>query len=379
MYISFSESFITVRASMVYRVTRFIIVAGTRPEIIKVAPIIREILKRKKQVVFVHTGQHYDFELSRQMIDDLDLPFPDLSFKLRNNSPISQVAEIMTKLEPVFTKRGNRDIVIVQGDTNSVLSAALGAVKCRIPVAHVEAGLRSRDWKMPEEHNRRMVDHISDYLFAPTKLAKKNLEEEMVYGRIFVTGNTVIDAVNQHLPLAEKKSKIDKSIPFSKYCLATIHRSENVDVKKILTNIVNGLIYSRLPIILPLHPRTRKMLISYKLYDSLLSCDTIYLMPPQGYLDFLKLMKNSKLIVTDSGGIQEESTSPQISKKVLILRTTTERQEAIMNKFAKLIDLRGPEIARNMTEEWDRKTFRAGKSPFGDGHTSARILDILEK
>ena len=168
----------------------YIVVAGTRPEIIKVAPVIRKILRSRLELFFVHTGQHYDYSLAQQMISDLQLPTPNLSFELANSSPASQIAEIMLKLEEPFKSKADK-IVIVEGDTNSVLSAALAAVKAQIPVAHMEAGLRSHDWRMPEEHNRRMVDHISDILFAPTGESKENLEKEMVYGRIYVTGNTV--------------------------------------------------------------------------------------------------------------------------------------------------------------------------------------------
>jgi UDP-N-acetylglucosamine 2-epimerase (non-hydrolysing) len=240
---------------------QYVVVAGTRPEIIKVAPIIRKLLECKLNMYFVHTGQHFDYSLSEQMIHDLRLPLPDLSFELKNSSPASQIAEIMRRLEePLTTMKDN--LIIIQGDTNSVLSAALTAIKVGSPVAHVEAGLRSHDWRMPEEHNRVMVDHISNMLFAPTKESEQNLINERVHGRVYLTGNTVMDAVKEHLPLAEK-SKILQELNFPEYVLVTIHRSENVDDPMVLGNIVHGLIEAKVPIVLPLHPRTKKMLVDF--------------------------------------------------------------------------------------------------------------------
>jgi UDP-N-acetylglucosamine 2-epimerase (non-hydrolysing) len=355
----------------------YIVVAGTRPEIIKVAPIIREILHLKKKLYFIHTGQHYDFYLSRQMILDLDLPEPNLSFQLKSHSPASQIAEIMRKLESVLTKRFRKNLVIVQGDTNSVLSASLAAVKSGSPLAHVEAGLRSFDWRMPEEHNRRMVDHISNYLFAPTKLSMSNLLMEKVFGHVYMTGNTVIDAVNQHIPIAEKKSTDKGTIPLSRFVLATFHRSENVDDRKVLTNIVNGLLLTEIPIIISMHPRTKKMLRRFDLFQKLSKGKHIRITGPRGYLDFLLLMKASKLIVTDSGGIQEEATAPTIAKRVIVLRRSTERQEAVEARFAKLVNLKEKDIAREIRKQWFTNKTPTSKSPYGDGFSSRRIIKIL--
>ncbi len=357
---------------------QFIIIAGTRPEIIKVAPIIREIKKQRLKLFFIHSGQHYDYLLSKQIINDLKLPKPKLSFKLKNSSPSSQLAEIITKLDKPLKKMKN-SIMIVQGDTNTVVAGALAAIKNGIQVAHVEAGLRSYDWRMSEEHNRRMVDHISNFLFTPTEISKQNLINEKIYGKIFVTGNTVMDAVKEHLPLAEKKSKILSKIKFKKYIVATFHRAENVDNKKILTNIVSGLIKSNKPIVIPLHPRTRKNLIKFGLLKKLLSNSNIQILNPLGYLDFLILMKNSKFIITDSGGLQEEATSPEISKKVLILRISTERTEAVKAKMADILKLNSLDISCKISLEWDKKPKRFSKSPYGIGSSSKKIVNILRK
>ena len=177
-----------------------------------------------------------------------------------------------------------------------------------------------------------MVDHISNYLFAPTQLSMQNLLMEKVFGKVYMTGNTVIDAVNQHILIAIKKSINNRAIPFSEFALATFHRAENVDDKHVLKNIVNGLLNSELPIVIPMHPRTKKMLIQFDLYRKLLNRN-IYITGPQSYLDFLFLMKRCNLIITDSGGIQEEATASAISKKVLVLRRSTERQEAVRDSF----------------------------------------------
>ena len=296
---------------------RIVIVAGTRPEIIKVAPIIRKLIEKKKKFKFIYSGQHYDYQLSTQIINDLELPIPDFNLKLKSKSPASQIAEIMTNLE---NQLGNKDdIVLVQGDTNSVLATSLLAVKLKRKIAHIEAGLRSFDWRMPEEHNRRMVDHISDLLFAPTKNSYQNLIDENVTGSIHISGNTVMDAIKDHLPFSRKKSKIMQHVKFSEYILTTIHRAENVDNEKVLNNIIKGIIGAKTPTIISLHPRTKKMLEKFSMIKKLENCKHVQIINPQGYLDFLALIKNSRFVMTDSGGIQEEITSPLLSKIIYVM------------------------------------------------------------
>jgi UDP-N-acetylglucosamine 2-epimerase (non-hydrolysing) len=232
---------------------------------------------------------------------------------------------------------------------------------------------------MPEEHNRRMVDHISNLLCAPTEIAKKNLQEEKVFGSIFVTGNTIIDAVNEHLPIAERNSKILESIEVSEYILVTLHRSENVDNLERLAIIINSLIGSQFNIVFPLHPRTKKRLIEFGLFEKISKTNNIKIIPPLGYLDFLILMKNSKFIVTDSGGIQEEATAESISKRILVLRDSTERPEAISCGAARLIPIQYNKILDQINFEIDNIKAKAYKCPFGDGHASKRIIEIIEE
>jgi UDP-N-acetylglucosamine 2-epimerase (non-hydrolysing) len=355
---------------------RIVVIAGTRPEIIKIAPIIRKLEEEKRKYIFVYTGQHYDYQLSNQIIDDLELPPPDYNFQLKSSISSIQIAEIMTKLEKIVKMKN--DIILVQGDTNSVLAASLFAIKQNKKLVHVEAGLRSFDWKMPEEHNRRMVDHISDYLLAPTKESKQNLINEKVNGKIFVTGNTVMDAVKDHIKLSNKKSKIQNNIKFNNYILATFHRAENVDDKKNLQNIIQGIVKSNLPIVIPLHPRTKKMMKKFSLFKKI-KTKNIQIIPPQGYLDFLSLMKNCKFIVTDSGGIQEEATSKFLAKKVIVLRDSTERPEALENGNSILLQLNQHKISKQLKFEWNQKFKISKQSPYGNGNSSKKIINILKK
>ena len=304
------------------------VVAGTRPEIIKMAPIVRALQKNKIPTIFVHCGQHYDYNMSQQFIEDLELPLPDYTFKLNASSPGAQTARIIMHMD-MLLKKTEPALVLVEGDTNSVLAAALAANKRDVPVGHVEAGLRSFDLRMPEEHNRRLTDHLSAFLFAPTERAKANLEKENVWGNIYVTGNTVIDAVIQHLPIAERKSEILKKIRFEKFALATAHRAENVDDEAVLRTFLEVFAESPVPTVYPMHPRTKKRLRQNKMYARIMKLENVQVLPPLGYLDFLVLMKQSELIITDSGGIQEEATAPAIRKPVLVIRLSTERPEAV--------------------------------------------------
>lgn len=353
------------------------VVAGTRPEIIKMAPVIRALQKTSIPMNFVHCGQHYDYNMSQQFIEDLELPPPDYSFKIKTYSPGVQTAMIMLNMDALLKKTVS-SLVLVEGDTNSVLAVALAANKCEIPSGHVEAGLRSFDLRMPEEHNRRLTDHISDYLFAPTALAEKNLEKESVWGKIYVTGNTIIDALLQHLPLAEKKSQILEQIRFKKFALATAHRAENVDNLPVLKNFVEAFAESPVPVVYPMHPRTKKRLRQNKMYAKILKDENVQVLPPIGYLDFLVLMKRCELIVTDSGGIQEEATAPPIRKPVLVIRLSTERPEAVEAGFAKVVGTDKKKILSGIDEALTMRKELPATSPFGDGDAAEKIVEIVQ-
>jgi len=357
---------------------RSLILVGTRPEIVKMAPIVRLLTQAKKDFVFVHTGQHYDYNMSLQFIEELRLPRPDFGLPVRTRNPEEQLAYLVRRVGTVL-RREKISIVLVEGDTNSVLAGALAANKLGIPIGHVEAGLRSYDLRMPEEHNRRIVDHLSSYLFAPTELARNNLKREAVWGSIHVTGNTVIDACIQHMTLAEKKSRIMEAVPFGEFALATIHRAENVDDPHILKEFVDAFIESPTRIILPLHPRTRRQLKRHGLWSKLARSKNVAILRPLGYFDFLVLMKHCELVLTDSGGVVEEITAPVIRKRAVVLRLSTDRPEAVKSGFARIAGCKKQAILESIAWAQETQIALPKTSPYGSGHAAQRILRALMK
>ncbi|RLI43851.1 UDP-N-acetylglucosamine 2-epimerase (non-hydrolyzing) [Candidatus Bathyarchaeota archaeon] len=356
-----------------------LIVVGTRPEIIKMAPVIKELERRGLGFSFIYTGQHYDYEMSRVFIEELELPQPHTSFVLNNRNPAAQVGEMMIKLEKALEKLGRHRVMLIQGDTNTMLAAGLTALKLGIKLGHVEAGLRSYDWKMPEEHNRRMIDQVSDYLFAPTEIARRNLLEEHVWGEIHVTGNTVIDALDIYFDrVKEVEQQVLEKIRFNDYILVTFHRAENVDNSQVLRDFIRILQRSPLPIVFPIHPRTEKRLQEYGLRHELQRIRNLQVIPPQGYFEFLALMKNCRIVLTDSGGLQEEATHPKIRKPILVLRSSTERPEAVAHGFARVVGVNPvvvlTELEKAVSEEIKLPEF----SPFGDGKAARRIVEITK-
>jgi UDP-N-acetylglucosamine 2-epimerase (non-hydrolysing) len=354
-----------------------VVIVGTRPEIVKMAPIVRELRKTKTRFLLVHCGQHGDYNMSQQFIENLELPSPDFSFKIRTSSLGEQTARIMVQMDRLL-RQMMPCIVLVEGDTNTVLAAALVANKRGIPVGHVEAGLRSFDLRMPEEHNRRLTDHVSEFLFAPTARSEANLRKENVWGKIYVTGNTVIDAVNQHLPIAERKSDILKKIRFDKFVLATAHRAENVDDLNVLKDFMGVMEESPLPVVYSMHPRTRKRLRQSRLLAKIEKSENVQVFPPLGYLDFLVLMKECELILTDSGGIQEEATAPSIRKPVLVLRLSTERPEAVEAGFARVVGTDKNKALAAIKEARTKREDLPTKSPYGNGDAAENIVKIIQ-
>ncbi len=354
------------------------VVAGTRPEIIKMAPVVRALKKARIPLILAQCGQHYDYNMAQQFIEELELPPPDYTFKVKASSPGAQTARILLHMDKLL-KATAPTLVLVEGDTNSVLASALAANKRRIPAGHVEAGLRSHDLRMPEEHNRRLTDHVSEYLFAPTESARNNLQTENVWGKIFVTGNTAIDAVIQHLPIAEKKSKIMEKIRFKKFALATAHRAENVDNPSVLKTFMGVFAKSPLPIVYPMHPRTKKRLRQNKMYSQISKIKNLQILPPLGYLDFLILMKNCEVIITDSGGIQEEATTPSLRKPVVVIRRSTERPEAVEAGFAKVVGTEESEILAATEAALADKKELPHASPFGSGNAAEKIVEVIRR
>jgi len=352
------------------------VVIGTRPEIIKMSPLIRELEKKGLDYNVIHTEQHYDQEVSGVFFEELEIKEPDRYLDIGSGSQAQQTGNAMIELEKAFDEF-DTDIVLVQGDTNTVLAGALSAIKMGLDVGHVEAGLRSYDYRMPEEYNRRLTDHASSILFAPTEKSKTILEKEDVWGDIFVTGNTVIDACVQNLELAEEKADLDFDIP-EDFVLVTAHRAENVDDVDVLENYTEVFEELKYPIIYPIHPRARKMFKRFGLYERVKKNEDIHLIPPQGYFEFLILMKRCRFILTDSGGIQEEATAPGIEKKVFVLRESTERPEAVEAGYCTVVGTDKKDILEAV-EDFKEGIWNPEKSPYGDGKTAEKIVSILEK
>ena len=285
---------------------RILIIVGARPNFIKIAPLMKEIKKyRQIESILVHTGQHYDFEMSQVFFQELKIPKPDYNLEVRSNSHAWQTAKIMLKLEPVVLKE-KPDLIFVIGDVNSTLAGALVGAKLNIKIAHIEAGPRTYEKDMPEEINRVLVDHISDLLFCPTKISIENLKEEGIKKGVYNVGDIMYDSFLKNIKIALKKSKILEELRIKPkfYYLATVHRAENTNNKARLKNIVEA--FCELGnIVFPCHPRTKKYLKKYKLWDKLNK--KIEIIKPVKYLDMLLLEKNAKKILTDSGGIQKEA------------------------------------------------------------------------
>ncbi len=352
---------------------------GTRPEIIKLAPVIKELTKRKIDYFVIHTGQHYSPEMDEMIFKDLELNPPKYNLKVGSSAHNIQTADILMKTGDILEKE-NVNLVLVQGDTNSVLAVALTAVKMHIKVGHIEAGLRSYDRRMPEEINRVIVDHISDYLYVPTILGKKILIDEGIKSdNILNVGNTVVDAVIQNSILAKKNSTIINTLKLENtdYCLITLHRQENVDdsvrMSKILNSLTDLINKSDLTFVWLMHPRTNKKLHEFNLANKLNNISNLILLTPVGYLDMLKLESEAQIIITDSGGIQEEACILKIP--CVTLRESTERPESIIIKANILTKPNSKELIKKF--ELMRKSKRNWKNPFGNGDSAEKIVKHL--
>ena len=353
------------------------IVVGTRPEIIKMAPVVHECERRGIECYLLHTGQHYSNDLSGTFFKDMNLRAPDKNLNIGSGTHSEQTAKALLGIEKELVNV-EPDVVLVQGDTNAVLSAALAAVKLGIPVGHVEAGLRSYDIRMPEEHNRRLTDHISSYLFAPTERSAQILRDEQVWGKISVTGNTVIDALQERLPAAEGVNTAAQRLGFDEFVLLTMHRAENVDDKGTLTGLVTGLLSLEEQLLFAAHPRTVERLERFGLMDKVRDSGIIHIIAPPGYLEFLALMRDCKYVLTDSGGIQEEVTAPSINKRAFVLRTSTERPEAVESGHVTVVGVDPDKFPVMISEAVADGLDGPRPSPYGDGKASKKILDLLE-
>lgn len=348
-------------------------IVGARPQFIKLAPISRamERLKNEFTHLVIHTGQHYDYEMSQVFFDDLNLKAPDYHLGVGSGTHGYQTGEMLKRIEEVLLKE-QPDLVLVYGDTNSALSGALAAAKLHIPVAHIEAGLRSFKKTMPEEINRVLTDHISTLLFCPTEKAVENLKREGITEGVRLVGDVMYDATLMYLELAETKSRILERLNLTprSYALATVHRAENTDNPERLAAIFQGLraiADDGLPVVLPLHPRTRKQVESLGI-----SLSSLLVLEPLSYLDMLILEKHARVILTDSGGVQKEAFFFRVP--CVTLREETEWVETVELGWNVLVGCEPESIHQKALQAQPGKETT---SPYGDGKAGERVVEVF--
>ncbi len=345
-------------------------IVGARPQFIKCAPVSRELRKEHEEIL-VHTGQHYDHGMSAVFFEELAIPEPDYNLGIGSGTHGRQTGAMLGAIEDVL-EREEPDMVLVYGDTNSTLAGALAAAKMHVPVAHVEAGLRSFDRRMPEEVNRVLTDHASDILFCPTATAVRNLAAEGVTEGVFLVGDVMVDAMNHNRTIAEERSRIleDVGVRPGEYLAVTVHRPSNTDDRENMTAIIGALGEAGVPVVFPVHPRTQKFLRGYGLLAAM--PENIRITEPLGYLDMLRLMAHAKRILTDSGGVQKEAY--MLGVPCITLRENTEWVETVEAGWNVLVGAEREGIVDAIRQ------FSPGflqKKIFGEGDASLRIREIL--
>lgn len=358
-----------------------VLVVGARPNFMKIAPLMAAIDRAGIASQFlVHTGQHYDASMSDIFFDELGMPRPDAFLGVGGGSPTEQTAHTMLGFEKVCLER-RPDVVVVVGDVNSTIAAALVAAKLHIPIAHVEAGLRSGDMRMPEEVNRVLTDRISDLLLTPSADADENLlREGLAPERIFRVGNIMIDTLLAHLPKARQTGAVAKlGLSKGQYAVVTLHRASNVDDGKVLARLVDGIdrMQKRLPVVFPVHPRTRKQLEAFGLLERLEKMPQLQLIPPQGYLEFLALTAHAAVVATDSGGLQEETTA--LGVPCLTLREDTERPVTVTEGTNIIVGTDPGRLDAELAAVLSGKGKKGSIPALWDGTTSERIVEILNR
>jgi UDP-N-acetylglucosamine 2-epimerase (non-hydrolysing) len=344
----------------------------------KAAPIVREMFRYPKDFhqLIVHTGQHYAPQMSQVFFQDLDLPQPDVNLNVGSGTHAWQTAQIMMRFEPVL-EDFQPDWVVVYGDVNSTLACSLVSTKLGFPTAHVEAGLRSFDRSMPEEINRMLTDQIADILFTPSEDADQNLKHEGIdEGKIFLVGNVMIDTLVHLLPKAQSNwFKIANSYP-SEFILVTLHRPKNVDDPETLSEIMTALemISGQVPVLFPVHPRTRERLNKFGLQPKQ---PRLHLLEPLGYLDFLSLQEHAALVLTDSGGIQEETT--YLGVPCLTARPNTERPITISMGTNQLVASESTALVHAMQDKLSESRVNKKSPPLWDGHSAGRIVKVFKQ
>ncbi len=357
---------------------RIVTLVGTRPEIIKMAPVIQALDRLGHEHLLVHSGQHHDLLMDRIFFKDMELREPDHRFELREESPPLQVATTMRQVADVAA---TADLVVIHGDTNTTLAGAILANKEGRPLAHVEAGIRSFDKTMPEEVNRVVADQLSDLLFAPTPTAVENLRRENVSRGVHMVGNSVVDALKQNLPAAQRTSTVRNELGLTprSYLLLTFHRAENVDRSERLAEALSAFEAasqeSGLPIVFPTHPRTSRRLQEFGLESRASALRTLHRIEPVGYLDMLALEKDAALILTDSGGLQEEACILHVP--CVTLRENTERPETLEIGANVLAGTKPDRVRAAVREQLDAHP--SWSDPYGDGTTSSRIASFVDE
>jgi len=356
-------------------------VIGARPNMMKIAPIV-EAMRRHSGIeqILIHTGQHYDEKMSQVFFDELGIPKPDIYLGVGSGSHAEQTAKIMIAFEQILLEQ-RPDIVLVVGDVNSTMACAITAAKLMVPVGHVEAGLRSYDRAMPEEINRIVTDVLSEFLFTTTREAGENLIKEGISeDKIFFVGNVMIDTLNGHLEQARASNAVSTlGLAAGEYALITLHRPSNVDNRDDLEGILQALltISRKLPVLFPAHPRTRQRLIEFGLQSQIDQSGNMRLVEPLGYFQFLDLMMNARLVLTDSGGIQEETTVLGIP--CLTIRENTERPITITEGTNLLVGTK-PEKIVSAAEDIIAGGGKELRIPeLWDGQAAERIVKILNK
>jgi len=348
-------------------------IVGARPQFVKAAPVSQAVRKKHTEIL-LHTGQHYDENMSRIFFDDLEIPRPDYNLEIGSESHAVQTARMLEGIERVLLDE-RPDAVLVYGDTNSTIAGALAATKLHIPVAHVEAGLRSFNWDMPEEINRVLTDRISRWLYCPTQTAIDHLKNEGRTEGVYLTGDVMYDALLHFGTIAETRpSPLERfHLEEKAYCLATVHRPANTDDLENLRAIVNAFLESGETIIFPVHPRTRKFLTDYGLDKEIEASENLRVVEPLSYLDILILEKHAKKILTDSGGMQKEAYLWGVP--CVTLREETEWTETVEEGWNRLVGARYDEILEAIADFHPSSSRRFS---YGDGHASEKIIRILE-
>lgn len=348
-----------------------ITVVGARPQFVKTAPLSRALRRRVREVL-VHTGQHYDRDMSQSFFDELGIPAPDRHLGIGSGPHGQMTGRMLEAIEKVLGEI-RPDLVVVLGDTNSTLAGALAAAKAAIPVAHVEAGLRSFDVRMPEEVNRRVADHLSALLFCPTRAAVANLRKEGITRGVFLVGDVMKDAVMQNLDRARRRPRSATLPAAGAYYLATLHRQENVDDRQRLTAIVGALEALDRPVVWPVHPRARRRLEEWGIRPA----GALRLVPPASYLDMLALEDGARLILTDSGGVQKEAYL--LGRPCITLRDTTEWVETVEAGANRLVGAVPRKILRAVKELGSRRPRRPSAGRYGRGAAAEAIAEKVAR